>query len=89
MRAPITRHGNHRLHSRKRLSALVLLLAVLSLWDLRIELQLLADHFTLIALRNAVFSHPLAVVVLASLPTLQQWSRLSVAVVSSSDPSHP
>jgi len=59
----------------------VLLLAVLSLWDLRIELQLLAQQFTLTALREAVLAHPLAITVLLLLPMLQrltcrQGSRL-------------
>lgn len=57
---------------------MVLLLAALSLWDLRVELQLLAQHFTVSALRAAVLAHPLAVTVLLLLPSL-----------SSSGPSRP
>lgn len=53
-------------------SPLVITLGALSLWDLRIELQLLAQHFTFAALREAALAHPLAVVVLLLLPTLQR-----------------
>ena len=49
---------------------LVIGLALLALWDLRVELQLLLQHFTWTALRGAVLAHPLAVVVLAILPGL-------------------
>jgi len=56
----------------------VVVLAGLSLWDLRIELQLLAQQFTLAGLRAAVLAHPLAVAVLLLLPSL-----------SSSGPSRP
>jgi hypothetical protein len=63
-------------------STLVLVLGLLSLWDLRVELQLLQQHFTFTALRSAVLAHPLAVVVLLCLPTLQR-------LISSSDPSAP
>ena len=47
-----------------------LLLGLLALYDLRVELQLLADHLTLAGLRAAVTSHPLAVAVLLLLPSL-------------------
>ncbi|MEB3173373.1 MAG: hypothetical protein VKL97_05865 [Cyanobacteriota bacterium] len=63
-------------------STVVLVLGALSLWDLRIELQLLAQHFTVTALREALLAHPLAVAVLLLLPSLQRW-------ISSSDPSAP
>ncbi len=56
----------------RRLSLLVVVLALLALWDLRIELQLLVQHFTVTALREAILTHPLAVVVLLALPTLQR-----------------
>jgi hypothetical protein len=53
-----------------------LLLGLLALLDLRVELQLLGDHFTLAALAAAVRSHPLAVAVLLLLPSLaRQYSR--------------
>lgn len=52
------------------LPPLLLLLAVL---DLRTELLLLFDHFTLTSLLTALTSHPLAVVVLAAQPSL--WRR--------------
>ena len=46
------------------------LLLILAIYDLRIELQLLADHFTLTALNAAISNHPLAVVVLLIIPLL-------------------
>lgn len=52
-----------------------LLLGLLALLDLRVELQLLGDHFTLAALAAAVRSHPLAVVVLLLLPSLARQYR--------------
>lgn len=73
----------------------MLLLAVLSLWDLRIELQLLLQHFTFAALRAAVLAHPLAVVVLFFLPTLQRLTLTdrhparTSDLISSSGPSRP
>jgi hypothetical protein len=52
-----------------------LLLAVLALFDLRTELQLLADHFTWSSLAVIPGQHPLAVLVLALLPSLLQRYR--------------
>ena len=46
-------------------SLIPLLLLVLSLLDLRVEILLLIDHFTLTSLIQAITSHPLAVAVLA------------------------
>ncbi|MFQ6537270.1 MULTISPECIES: hypothetical protein [Aphanothece] len=48
-------------------------LALLALLDLRPELQLLADHFTLTSLWFALLYHPLAVTVLILTPDL--WRR--------------
>ena len=50
----------------------VVLLALLALWDLRVDVQLLIDHLTLTSLRAAVLAHPLAVVVLLLLPSLRR-----------------
>ncbi|MFO7630165.1 MAG: hypothetical protein R6W06_11765 [Prochlorococcaceae cyanobacterium] len=50
-----------------------LALALLALLDLRSELRLLADHFTWSSLLAALRAHPLAVAVLALLPSL--WRR--------------
>jgi hypothetical protein len=47
-----------------------LLLGILALFDLRVELQLLIDHFTLAALSEAVRHHALAVAVLGLQPSL-------------------
>jgi hypothetical protein len=50
-----------------------LLLCLLAFLDLRVDLQLLSDHFTLTALAEAIRHHPLAVVVLLFAPSL--WRR--------------
>ena len=50
-----------------------LLLLVLSLWDLRTEIILLADQFTVTGLNYALRHHMLAVVVLVAFPSL--WRR--------------
>ena len=50
-----------------------LFLLVLSLLDLRVEIQLLFDHFTLTSLLQALMSHPLAVLVLVLQGSL--WRR--------------
>ena len=52
-----------------------LLLGLLALLDLRVELQLLADHFTLAAVGAAVRSPLLAVAVLLLLPSLATHYR--------------
>lgn len=54
-----------------------LLLGALALWDLRTELQLLRDHFTVTSLGAAIWNHPLAVVVLLLVPSMLRLSRLS------------
>ena len=51
----------------------LLLLAALALLDLRVELQLLLDHFTWTSLLAIPLAHPLAVAVLVLLPGL--WGR--------------
>ena len=60
---------------RRRLPWEPLLLALLALFDLRTELQLLADHFTWSSLMLIPGQHPLAVVVLALLPSLLRRYR--------------
>jgi hypothetical protein len=57
---------------RRRLIIPVALL-VLALLDLRTDLHLLADHFTLTAVAEAIRNHPLAVMVLLLTPSL--WRR--------------
>ncbi|WP_416233277.1 hypothetical protein [Cyanobium gracile] len=56
---------------------LPLVLLVLALIDLRVELILLWDHFTLTSLTAAVRSHLLAVAVLVSQPSLWHHYRRS------------
>ena len=57
-------------HSRRRAPLVPLILALLALLDLRLELQLLFDHVTLISLTEAVRNHLLAVMVLILTPSL-------------------
>jgi len=45
-------------------------LALLAVFDLRVEIQLLLDHFTWSALIAAIAAHPLAVAVLLLVPVL-------------------
>ena len=56
-------------------SIVPILLALLALLDLRVELQLLADHFTLSSLAAAVRNHLLATAVLLLLPSLLRHYR--------------
>jgi hypothetical protein len=49
------------------------LLLVLALGDLRTEMLLLIDHFTLTSVLSAIAAHPLAMVVLLAQPSL--WRR--------------
>ena len=51
------------------------LLALLAVWDLRTELQLLADHLTLTSLVMLPLHHPLAVAVLVCTPSLWRCCR--------------
>jgi hypothetical protein len=50
-------------------------LGLLALYDLRVEIQLLLDHFTWAALLAAISSHPLAVAVLVLTPGLLGRTR--------------
>ena len=61
--------------SRRRSPLVPLLLALLALLDLRVELQLLFDHVTLISLSEAVRTHLLAVMVLVFTPSLLRRYR--------------
>lgn len=51
----------------------LVLLGLLALLDLRVELQLLLDHFTWTSLLAVPLAHPLAIAVLVLLPGL--WNR--------------
>ena len=58
----------------RRLPLAPLLLALLALLDLRVEIQLLLDHFTWISLVMIPAVHPLATAVLLFLPSmLRRW----------------
>ncbi|MEN9859605.1 MAG: hypothetical protein RLZZ515_87 [Cyanobacteriota bacterium] len=61
--------------ARQRLPLIPLLLALLALLDLRTELQLLVDHFTITSLVEIPRHHPLALAVLLCTPWLMQRSR--------------
>lgn len=56
-----------------RFPLLPLVLLILAVLDLRTELLLLVDHFTLTSLVTAITAHPLAVAVLLAQPSL--WRR--------------
>ena len=56
-------------------SIVPILLALLALLDLRVELQLLADHFTLTSLAAAIRNHLLATAVLLLFPSLLHHYR--------------
>ena len=47
-----------------------IILIILSLYDLRIEIRLLLDFFTITTLLYTIFEHPLAVTVLITIPNL-------------------
>ncbi len=54
---------------------LPILLFVLSIWDIRIELRLLFDYFTLTSLMFAIKDHTLAFTILFASPIV--WSKYS------------
>ena len=58
------------------LPVLPLLLLLLAVGDLRTELLLLLDHFTVTSLFSAAGHHPLAVLVLIAQPSLWRRYRL-------------
>ena len=59
----------------QRLPLVPLLLALLAVVDLRVELQILFDHFTFTSLAAALSSHLLAVSVLLLTPSLLRRYR--------------
>ena len=64
-----------RPRARRPFPLIPVLLAVFALLDLRVELELLADHFTFTSLLQAIASHPLAVFTLAVQPSLMRRYR--------------
>jgi hypothetical protein len=50
-------------------------LGLLAIFDMRVEIQLLTDHFTLASFAAAIRSHPLAMAVLLLMPSLLQHYR--------------
>tara|TARA_Y100001968_G_scaffold137381_1_gene125548 strand:+ start:1266 stop:1508 length:243 start_codon:yes stop_codon:yes gene_type:complete len=49
---------------------LKIILIVLSIYDLRIDIRLLLDYFTFSTLLYTIFEHPLAIVVLITIPKI-------------------
>ena len=62
---------------RRGLPLLPLAMLLLALLDLRTDLALLFDHFTLTTLLTAISAHPLAVLVLLAQPSLWRHYRSS------------
>lgn len=60
---------------RRGLPGLPVMLMILAIADLRVDLLLLFDHFTLTTLTQAILSHPLAVAVLVAQPSLWRHYR--------------
>jgi hypothetical protein len=60
---------------RPRAPAVPVLLFFLALLDLRSEIRLLLDHFTLTTLLAAIQNHLLAITILALLPSLWRHYR--------------
>ncbi len=46
------------------------ILIILSIYDLRIDIRLLFDYFTFSSLLYTITNHPLAIIVLITIPTL-------------------
>ena len=49
---------------------IIILMIILAVYDLRIDIRLLFDHFTFSLLFITIFEHPLAIIVLTTAPTL-------------------
>lgn len=62
-----------RQQRQRGLPLIPLILLLLAVLDLRVDLQLMADHFTFTALAEALRNHPLAVSVFLFTPSL--WRR--------------
>ena len=60
----------NRLCNYLKLKWIQIILIILSIYDLRIDLQLLFDYFTFSSLLYSIYEHPLAIVVLITIPTL-------------------
>lgn len=67
--------GSPERSRRSGLPLVPLVLLVFALADLRVEFQLLADHFTLTTLLTGIRHHWLAVVVLIAQPSLWRQYR--------------
>ena len=53
-----------------KLNWIQIILIILALYDLRIELRILLDYFTISALFHTIYEHPLAIIVLLTLPNM-------------------
>ena len=59
-----------RLCNYLKLNWIQIILIILSIYDLRIDLRLLFDYFTFSSLLYTISEHPLAVIVLITIPNL-------------------
>ena len=60
----------NRLCNYLKLNWIQIILIILSIYDLRIDLRLLFDYFTFSSLLYTISEHPLAVIVLITIPNL-------------------
>ena len=60
----------NRLCNYLKLNWIQIFLIILSIYDLRIDIRLLFDYFTFSSLLYTITEHPLAVIVLITIPTL-------------------
>ena len=60
----------NRLCNYLKLNWIQIILIILSIYDLRIDLRLLFDYFTFSSLLYTFSEHPLAIIVLITIPTL-------------------
>ena len=54
----------------KKITWIPIFLALMSIWDLRVEIRLMVENFTFIGLFYAIGKHPLAISVLLLLPLM-------------------
>ena len=60
----------NRLYNYFKINWIQIILIILSIYDLRIDLRLLFDYFTFSSLLYTISEHPLAVIVLITIPNL-------------------
>ena len=60
----------NRLCNYLKLNWIQIILIIFSIYDLRIDIRLLFDYFTFSSLLYTISEHPLAIIVLITIPTL-------------------